>query len=208
MATATDISLCSTALVALGAKAISSFTDGTDRSKLCGTLYPIVKNDILSRYDWKFTIKKKQLSRLTESPVSQWTYKFQIPSDALTGAPIALFTTSQAGAPPLLRFEVKAEGIYCDETALFMDYQVNNTDEANWPPYFQNLIVQAMRAALCWPVTRQSTETQRLEQVVYGTPQEAGMGGLVRACRIRNSRENPPIPIVDFPLLTARAEGF
>ena len=43
----TGVTVCSDALLMLGAKAISSFNEGTDESSICDRLYPDVRDSSL-----------------------------------------------------------------------------------------------------------------------------------------------------------------
>ena len=68
----------------LGAKAISSFNDGTDESSTCDRLYPDIRDSLLVQYPWSFTMKKVKLARLVTTPNSVWRYEYQLPGDRLT----------------------------------------------------------------------------------------------------------------------------
>ena len=45
----TDLSICSDALILLGASPLSSFTEGTDAAQVCDRLYPDFRDSMLSR---------------------------------------------------------------------------------------------------------------------------------------------------------------
>jgi hypothetical protein len=79
----TGVSICSDALILLGAKPISSFNDGTDESNTCDRLYPDVRDMTLSMYPWSFSYKKAALSQLITTPATEWRYEYQLPGDRL-----------------------------------------------------------------------------------------------------------------------------
>lgn len=203
----TDVSLCSNALLRLGAKAISSFTDGTPRATLCSGIYPTVKNDILSRYDWNFTKTKAQLSRLTEAPLNVWSYKFTLPGDRLTDGPMAVYNSSAVGALPIKDFEIFSDGLYADDTEIYIDYTKDSTSESNWPVYFQNFVIAALMAELAYPITDQANLAKLLDEKAWGTVAEGRSGGLFAATKARNAKEDPPIVFQDFTLVDARFGG-
>ena len=64
------LSICSDALLMLGAKAISSFNEGTSAANVCDRLYPDIKNQSLLNYPWSFVYKKIQLSQLITTPTT------------------------------------------------------------------------------------------------------------------------------------------
>ena len=47
---ASSISICSNALLALGAHPINSFDENTEHARLCSNIYPTVRNDLLRKH--------------------------------------------------------------------------------------------------------------------------------------------------------------
>lgn len=47
---ASSITICSNALLALGARSINSFDENTDHARLCSNIYPTVRNDLLRKH--------------------------------------------------------------------------------------------------------------------------------------------------------------
>lgn len=205
--TINDIKICSNALLRLGAKTISSFTDGTDRATACGNIYPFVKDNILSLHGWRFIIAKQQLNRKAATPNSQWTYEYQLPANRLVDGMIAVYDSNAAGAAPFKDYEIMGDGLFTEVNEIFVDFPANNKSEATWPPYFVELIVVAMMAELAMPITDQAGMAKALRDRVYGTPQENQRGGMMASTMGRNSREDPPNVFKDFTLIAARAEG-
>ena len=54
----TSIRICSDALLILGAKPISSFSEGTDAANICDRLYPNIRDATIQQYPWEFSFKK------------------------------------------------------------------------------------------------------------------------------------------------------
>lgn len=200
-----DIKICSSALLRLGAKAISSFTDGTNRSTLCANIYPSLKEGILSQYDWRFTVSKRQLARSTDLPINEWQYKFTLPSARLLDGPIAVFNSNAVGAgvAPINSFELFEGFLYANELEIFIDYQTATAEQA-WPAYFIELMTKAMMVELAMPITDQANLRESIKREVYGTVAEMGVGGMMGLCRARNAREDPPMVFTDYSLINAR----
>ena len=205
--TQNDVKICSNALLRLGAKPINSFADETDRSTLCANIYPNVKDNILSLHDWKFSLSKQELNRKADAPISGYSFEYALPANRLTDAVVTLYDNEQAGAQPFKDFIIQGNGILTEATELFMDYQVNSSSEAGWPPYFVEVVVQAMAVELVIPITDQTGLWDKMFQRVYGTVVENGRGGMLGRAMARNSREDPPQVFQDFSLILARAEG-
>ena len=77
------LTVCSDALLLLGAKPISSFNEGTDAANVCDRIYPTLRDSTMQAYPWSFTFKKVQLARTINTPVNQYRYEYQLPSDRL-----------------------------------------------------------------------------------------------------------------------------
>ncbi len=79
-----DVSICNSALVKLGADLISSLSDDTKNARLCNARFPHLRNMVLEVHPWAFATKTVELASLA-SPVteSEYGYAFQKPADCL-----------------------------------------------------------------------------------------------------------------------------
>lgn len=205
MAATTDVSICSQALLLLGADPIQSFEDGTDEANAAAELYPTVKAMVLSKGKWRFTITKKRLSRLSTAPLTKWQYQYQLPSARLVDGPIKVFDSDADNARPITHYEIAGVVLYSDEEAIYVDYQTA-VDESGWPPYFIHLMVIAMAAHLAGPVTESDSTGKRYWDMAFGTPQERGMGGLLGDALTQNAQESPPSSIPSDEFILVRSQ--
>lgn len=85
MSMATGVSICSNALLMLGAQTINDFADqlNLDRAKLCANLYPTVRDDMLRSHPWNCAIKRAVLAPDAVAPAFGYTYSFELPADFL-----------------------------------------------------------------------------------------------------------------------------
>jgi len=198
----TGITICSDALILLGAKAISSFTDGTDESSVCSRLYPDIRDSTLMMYPWSFATKKIQLSRLLTAPGSVWKYAYQLPGDRL-GNPTAVFESSAVGSPVRKDWEIQGDELLTNLDAVFIDYRYS-VGEYAMPQYF----VQLMKYQVAWHIAEAITEQQDKgaywRRVALGEPTENGRGGYFRTAAQIDGQGNPARAISDFTLVDAR----
>ena len=80
---ASDIALASNAMILLGGKTISSFTDGSTESQIASNLFEHSYKYILSGHRWRFAVKQEKLARLVQAPEALFSYQFQLPTDIL-----------------------------------------------------------------------------------------------------------------------------
>lgn len=171
----TDISICSRALMLLGAGSISSFDEGTDRAQIVSVAYPGLRDALLSKYAWDFLKVKKKLTRDASNPIGQWAYSYIIPGEAIAGAPAAVFFNTQ-GKLAASCFEIVGRRLYTDEAEVWVD-QVEQKPESEWPAYFQQAVVYALCAEIAFAITDQAGVADHWQAKAFGSPSENGLGG-------------------------------
>ncbi len=198
----TGITICSDALLMIGAKAITSFNDGTDESSICDRLYPDIRDSLLVMYPWSFSTKKIQLAQLLTAPGSVWRYAYQLPGDRLNN-PRAVYESSAIGSPVRKDWEIQGDQLLTNLESVFIDYQYS-VGEYAMPQYF----VQLLKYMVAWHIAESLTEQQekaaKWQRVAVGDPAENGRGGFFRTAAQIDGQGNPSRAISDFTLVEAR----
>jgi len=198
----TDIRICSDALLMLGAKAISSFNEGTSASNTCDRLYPGVKYSTLQSYPWSFSFKKVQLAQTINTPVNQYRYEYQLPSDRL-GAIRRAYNSTAVGSGTFNDWVIQGDKLLTNETTVVIDYQFAPT-ESEMPAYFVQLLKYMMAWHLADPITDQVSKTQYWQQVAVGSPGENNRGGYFRTAMVVDGQGNTTQSFEDFSLIEVR----
>lgn len=198
----TGITICSDALLMLGAKAISSFNDGTDESSVCDRLYPDIRDSTLMMYPWSFSMKKIALARLITAPGSVWKYAYQLPGDRL-GSPRAVYDTAAVGATPRKEWEIQGDQLLTNLEAVYIDYQYS-TPEYAMPQYFVQLLKYQVAWHIAEPITEQAEKAGFWRRMALGEPSENGRGGYFRQATQIDGANNTIKVIDDYTLITAR----
>jgi hypothetical protein len=198
----TDIRICSDALLMLGGKAISSFNEGTSSSNTCDRLYPGVKYSTLQSYPWSFSFKKVVLAQTINTPVNQYRYEYQLPSDRL-GAIRRAYNSTAIGAGTFNDWVIQGDKLLTNETTVVIDYQFAPT-ESEMPAYFVQLLKYMMAWHLADPITDQVTKTQYWQQVAVGAPGENNRGGYFRTAMVVDGQGNTTQSFEDFSLIEVR----
>ena len=198
-----DISICSEALILLGASAISSFSEGTPAATACSALYPGLRDTLVSKHPWSWSLKKTQSFRLSTDPTNEWKYAYQLPADMLSGA-IAVFTSGGDNAQSVnYGWEIYEDKLYTNFDTIYLDYQFS-VAEAKMPRYFVKLLVTALASDLAIVVTDQASKADYFRNLAYGTPGENGRGGLFRESVNIDSRGQINKSFDDFTLIEVR----
>lgn len=195
------LTICSDAMISLGASPISSFSETGDHVTVADRLYDDVRDQLLQQYPWSWSIKKVGLARLETAPTTEWKYAYQLPGDIM-GVPQAVFVTDQPGARPVRAWEIYGTQLFCDYEEVWIDYQYQPT-ESTFPPYFVRLLRAALAAEFAVPVAESTAKAQYFHTQAFGTPADNMRGGLLRvAMNIDGGR--PPQAFEDFPLVDVR----
>lgn len=198
----TKLTICSDAMIMLGASPISSFAEATDASKAADRLYDDIRDTCIQQYPWSWSVKKVKLARLDAAPINEWKYAYALPGDIL-GDPLALFDSSAVGARPRRDWEIYGTSIFCNHEQVWIDYQYR-VDESRMPAYFVRMLKAAMAAAFAVPVTDSHQKADYYQAMAFGTLSDNMRGGLMRvAMNIDGGK--PPQAIEDFPLVDVRS---
>ena len=199
----TKLSICSDALIMLGASPLSSFSDGTDAAQICDRLYDDLKDSLIASYPWSWSFKKVQLAQLAETPINEWKYYYQLPGDRLSGVR-AVFNSSASGMRPIQRgWEILQDRLMTSEDQIWIDYQYSPT-EALLPTYFVLLLKYAMAADIAETVTDQITKADYFERKAFGSPGENRRGGQMRVAMNIDGANKSVERIEDYSLIAVR----
>lgn len=199
----TDLSICADALILLGAAPISSFTEGTDTAQACDRLYPDLKNTLLSTYVWSWTLKKVQLQRLSDTPINEWKYAYQMPGDHLTGALAVFENDGTAQRSVRYGWEIYGDQLVTNMETVYIDYQTTLAETA-MPNYFVRLLRTALAAELAIVITDQASKADYFRALAYGGAADNGRGGLMREAMNIDARGQSTQIVEDFSLIQVR----
>jgi len=199
----TDLSICSDALISLGASPLSSFTEGSDTAQACDRLYPDLKNTLLSTYVWSWSLAKIQLARLSATPINEWKYAYQMPGDHLTGALAVFETSGTAQRSVRYGWEIYGDQLVSNMETVFIDYQ-QTIAEAKMPNYFVRLLKTALAAELAIVITDQIGKADYFRGIAFGSPGENGRGGLMREAMNIDARGQSTQIVEDYSLIQVR----
>lgn len=198
----TSLTVCSDALLLLGARPITSFNDGTDSANICDRIYPHVKKSTLQAYPWSFTFKKVQLARTTNTPVNQYKYEYVLPSDRL-GAIRRAYTSLSVGVGTFNDWVIQGDKLLTNEEKVVIDYQFL-PDESAMPAYFIQLLNYMMAWHIADALTDQLTKTQYWQSVAVRAASENNRGGYFRTAMVIDGQGNTTQAFEDYSLIEAR----
>lgn len=192
---ATDITICSNALMRLGAPKFNSF-DQADPSgennsnvRLCVELWPTVRRQVLRANTWNCALKRAVLTADATAPAFGYSRRFAKPNDWLRNVFV--------GTHPEDALEWRTEGNYflSDELTLPLLYVYDNTDPLTYDAALVEAMEVAMAAALAYPITSSTSLAGQLADLLRG---------LLIQARGLDANDDPNETMGDFPLLRSR----
>lgn len=184
------ISLCSNALQQLGDDPIASFnlSEGK-RARLCGNLWPQVRDYLLRLHPWPCIRKRVILAPETTPPeIFDWGYSFLLPGDWMR--------TIQVGKRgERIDFEVQGNRVLANTNAMYLVYCYRSEDPALWDSMLCDLACAEMTARLAYPIT-QSASLAELKRAEFK--------GMLQLAKSVAGQDNDPEDWGDSPFTDVR----
>lgn len=151
---ATELSICNSALIKLGANPITSIDQNSKEAILCKAQYHVVLTRVLQEHPWNFAIKRVSLQKLAQAPAFGFTSQFQLPPDYLR-----VLTPY----PDTVKFVVEGDKVLCDESTLAIRYLFNATDPSKYPAQFAEVFAFELALELSYALIQSNTQQAQLE---------------------------------------------
>lgn len=188
MSMATGVSICSNALLMLGAETINDFAEPVNRAKIAANLYPTIRDDLLRSHPWNCTIKRALLAPDATSPAFGYDNQFELPADFLR-----VLEVGQNGCQ--IDYLVEGRSILANATSVELRYVYLNPVENTWDAGLVALLTVAMAAVMAYPITQSASLQANMEQKLSMAKKVA---------RAVDGQEDPPQTLGDERLYGAR----
>lgn len=200
-----DFSATSIVNDALALAGCHAFT-GADAELEDHPLYRTFENmlrNILSLHAWTFSKTTSQLALDPAYDAQRYAYAFHLPPASIGDMIDAWADRSRRN--PLRDFEIEGSHLLADEPAVWLTWQSLPTLD-RWPGHFRQLVVTATAAQYALQEREDKTLHDRLWSQAFGTPGEAGRGGMFRTAATRDNQmqTSPSLRIGPDPLTSAR----
>ncbi|MEQ8652382.1 MAG: hypothetical protein RIC87_07960 [Kiloniellales bacterium] len=131
---ASDVDICNQALDMVGAETIAALGEASAGGRACQGLYPQARDALLALHPWRFAMTRQVLARLEESPPSDWSLIYALPSDCLAAR--YLEAPSRTTLGPSTRFEVRADRLLTDLADAVLIYSRRIEAAGHFDPLF------------------------------------------------------------------------
>ena len=149
--TSDDIAICSAALHLIGAEEIGSFTDETREARLCASIYSTLRQNLLQKHNWRFSVRQEQLNRLDAVPLFGFAYAYSLPTD---------FLRLVGKVNPSYPHQIFGNKLYTSLDTVYATMQVD-TDAQYYPAYFTHLFQLELAALLASALLEDENKTDK-----------------------------------------------
>ena len=163
MAAASEVGICNSALVKLGVGSdgrIGSLSEGTKNANLCNEQYEKRRDKLLRSHRWNFAIKRVQLARMVATPVSEFDFKYQLPTDYLR---VVSVHDSDAGTG-VVRYKIEGTALLVSTEEVFLRYVSQATDPVSMTADFREYLATDIAHELALAIAQSNTVKEALRK--------------------------------------------
>lgn len=137
--TTSDLTSINAALTRTGHDQITALDDGSAEAECAAANYEIVVRAALKKYPWSWASEYAELDLLDETPINEWAYVFEKPSEALKVTAVMV-----AGYP--IDYKQRGSNIYCNENASVVADIIVRAPEEDFSDDFTEALIVRLEA--------------------------------------------------------------
>ncbi len=205
-----SLDVCNDALILVESGQINSITDpSTPKEVICARMYDLTIADLMSRHDWTFVNKLRQLQvDAGKTPDFNYTYAYRLPSDLVAG-PFAVYAEANFDTAAS-DYRVQDDYVHADYSRVDVLYRASGADPSTWPAYFRAIATVALASRLAKPIAANVDLQEELRIEAFGNADGTGGGGILQTAKRLDAQTKPVRSLFanGDPLTTARLGGL
>lgn len=151
----TIVDICNSALIKIGLERINNITDNNRRAIFCNDEYYKQRDYVLRAHPWNFATKRAELAQTTNTPLYEFDYEYQIPSDCLRIIDIE---------PPMNDYRIEGNKLLSNETSMFVRYISREEDTSLYDSNFADALAYKLAAELAYPLVQSQELMDRMNK--------------------------------------------
>lgn len=160
---ASEVSICNRALQILGEDSITALSESSNRARALTIAYEAVRDAELERRNWRFAIKRDSLAALSDEPIDDYAYQYQVPNDFLRlihgGDLVPYPNTDDYRSSSDALWSREGDKILTDMAApLSIRYIAKITDVSLYSPAFREALAARIAVEICERITQSSSK--------------------------------------------------
>lgn len=151
-----EVEICNSALIKLGAKRILTLDDDSKEARLCKEQYAKNRDELLRSHSWNFAIKKQELAKLTTSPAYEFDNEFQLPSDCLMVENTNLVFGEE--------WKIEGRKLLTNSDTIKITYRAKVENPSEFDPIFSEVLAMKIAHDISYAIVNSITLRQQMFQ--------------------------------------------
>jgi len=143
-----DVDICNSALIHLGAGFITSLNDNSDEARACKQFYGNARDAALIQADWDFATYQSDLSKLTSPPLFGWGFEYILPTFPYCLKPLFIENPEEDTA-----WRVHQRKLVTDRDGVKLEFIGRNTDVSQYSPLFEEYLAFFLAGKMGYTIT-------------------------------------------------------
>jgi len=168
---ATEVEVCNHALTMLGESRISSLEDANERARVCSVVYDQTRDELLSDFEWPFAIERRSLAAVSETNITEFDYKYALPSDYLKLLDILddeTYAIHRNYKLATLEYRIEGNRLLIDLSPCYIRYIKRVTAPNLYPESFSSAFVYSIAAKIAPRLSQNFGLAQQMAQMAAG----------------------------------------
>lgn len=143
-----EVDICNSALIHLGAEPITSLADNSDQARASNQFYDGARDAVLTQADWTFATTQQELSKDASTPLFKYAYQYHLPNNPYCLKP--LFMSSPENDDD---WKVQGRMLLTDRDGVYLQYIFRQTDVSAFTSLFVICLEYFLAHRMAYAVT-------------------------------------------------------
>ncbi len=163
-----EVSICNTALIALGQPTIMALSEENPRARACKEEYPKKRDALLQAYDWNFAITRAALAQVGTDPLYEWDAQFALPTNPYCLRVLQLGEITDTDA-----WRIEGRYLMTNESSASIRYIARVTDTTKMSPLFQDCLAFYLATIIAYQLDASQTVIDQVKKDFKESRQKA-----------------------------------
>lgn len=161
---ASEVGICNSALVKLGARTIMALDDTSKESRLCKARYTDVRDEVLRAHPWNFAVKRASLAQLSTTPAFGFSKGYQLPNDCLR---VLRLSNDES------EYQIEGRHLLSNAGSVKLVYIAQVSDPNLYDALFINALSFRLAAELAYPLANNRELTKTMQEMYQDALRQA-----------------------------------
>jgi len=148
--------ICNLALSEIGQPPITDIADVTTNAKRCNLMFDDIADEVSASKYWSKLKNRVELALVSEDPVYEFNFQFQLPADHLE------IISINDNPEETVVYQIEKSRLLINDSSVFIKYIQKQSNPEKWGQLLERVVVLRLAAGLCYITTGDKTLTDSL----------------------------------------------